>query len=95
MIYGWLLLVVLIIWGLCELNWLYNEIKIWAIGQWLKIQEVEIKIEIINGQLALDDDLLITFDLDREDLEKERTELIEKLESLLKERFVREKGEEE
>ncbi len=95
MIYGWLLLAVLIIWGLCELNWLYNEIKIWAIGQWLKIQEVEIKIEIINGQLALEDDLLITFDLDKEELKKERNELLKKLDDLLKERFVKEKREEE
>lgn len=95
MIYGWILLAVLITWGLCEFKWFYNEVKIWAIGQWLKIQEVEIKIEIINGQLALEDDLLITFDLDKEELKKERNELLKKLDDLLKERFVKEKREEE
>ncbi len=93
MIYGWLLLAVLIIWGLCEFRWFYNEVKEWVIGQYLKGEKLEITLEFKNGQLALDEDILKTLDLDREDLEKEREELLEKLVALKQERFVREKGE--
>jgi len=89
MIYGWLLLAVLIIWGLCELNWYYNEIKEWVIGQYIKIEKAECKIDIIEGRLALEDSDLLLFDLDREELKEEKEELLKKLDDLLKEKYVR------
>ena len=95
MIYGWILLAVLIVWGLWEYSLLYNEVKEWLIKQYVKIKKVEIEIEVINGQLNLDEDLLRTFDLDKEQLEKEREELIKKLNDLLKEKFPKLKREEE
>ncbi len=95
MIYGWLLLAVLIIWGLWEYSLLYNEVKEWTIKQCTKMEEVIIKIGVIEGQLVLDDNNLSMFDLDREELEKEREELLKKFDNLSKEEFPKLKREEE
>ena len=96
MIYGWILLAVLIIWGLWEYSLLYNEVKEWAVKQYTKIWDAETEIHIIEGQLALDDDNLRLFDLDRKELEEERKELIAKIEVWKQEQYVRKtEGEDE
>ena len=95
MIYGWILLAVLITWGLWEYSLLYNEVKEWTIKQYTKMEEVIIKIGVIEGQLVLDEETLRTFDLDREELEKEREELLKKFNDLSKEEFPKLKREEE